>query len=218
MKRLYSFRLSRPSARPGVTLIELLLFLCIFAVISIAILPLLFLAIDTRIRQQAMASVEQNGMQLMQNVSYVVHGSERILDPLPNATGSVLALQVGSGALSPTMVGVSSGAIILIRSTTREVITSSDLTVSKFVVRNTSTSADRQSVRISFDISTTMHLPRPREYKQSFFTLIALFPDDQLVGNACGCSLPDCTAPNTYAWQVCRSNQCLGASTALNCP
>ncbi len=218
MNRRSAYRHRRLCVRHGVTLIELLLFLGIFAVVSIAILPLLFLAIDSRIRQQTMAVVEQNGMQLMQNMSYVVHGSERILDPPLNATGSVLALQTGSGALTPTMIGVSSGAIILVRHTTREVITSSEMTVSNFVVRNTSTSADRQSVRVSFDVSSTMHLPQPRTYKQSFSTLITLFPDDKPAASPCDCAVPDCSAPNTYAWQVCQSNQCLGATTTLNCP
>ena len=132
--------------------------------------------------------------------------------------GSVLALQTGSGATNPTLIGLSSGAIVIVEHKTRETVSSPQVAVQDFIVRNTSTSAGRQSLQISFRIARTIRLQMPHSYTQYFEAGIALLPDDETTGAACGCELPACSGANRYQWQVCETGVCLTATTPLQCP
>ena len=196
--------------RPGTTLIELLIFVALISLIVALALPLLFSSTEHRMLQQTVSIVEQNGTQILQNVTLRARRSERILKPLPGQTGSVLALQTGSGATNPTLIGLSSGAIVIVEHKTRETVSSPQVAVQDFIVRNTSTSAGRQSLQISFRIARTIRLQMPHSYTQYFEAGIALLPD--------GCELPACSGANRYQWQVCETGVCLTATTPLQCP
>src|SRR5207248_1996679 len=107
--RFCDSRRSCPRLRSGTTLIELLIFIAILAIAGSAILPLLFASTEDRILQQTVSIVEQNGSQILQTIGYRIHHAERVLDPLLRGSGSVLALQTGSGSENPTIIGISSG-------------------------------------------------------------------------------------------------------------
>lgn len=199
------------------SLVELLLFAAIAGIIGVAIVPILFLAAENRLLQQTASLVEQNGVQAMQQIAFQLHKSERVIDPLTNETGAVLALQSGSGALDPTIIGINSGALILIKHNVRQVLTSSQVAIEDFVVRNTSVSPSSQSVSISFRVSRTLRLRAPRTYSRPFETVLTLFPVHVLRGNPCGCALPGCRGSNTYDWQICEGGLCLTASSPLDC-
>lgn len=204
--------------RSGASLIELLVFLAILAVVVAAALPMLFSSAENRMLQQTIAIVEQNGTQALQDIARTVRRAERILQPPAGQTGSFLALQMSSGALHPVIVGISSGSMIVIERTTRERITSPQVAVQEFVVRNTSTAEDRQSVALSFHVSRTIKLQLPRSYAQRFETALTLLPHDRTVGNPCGCSAPTCLFTNIVGWQVCQTSSCVSATTPLQCP
>jgi type II secretory pathway pseudopilin PulG len=204
--------------RPGSTLIELLIYLAIVGGVLAAILPLLFSATETRVLQKTISTVEQNGTQILQNITAQVRGAERILSPAIGQAGQVLVLQTESESTNPTIIGLSSGSIILIEHSTRELISSEQVGVADLVVRNTSTSATQQSVSISFRISRTIRLQQPHSYGQRFETLVNLLPNDRPVGDRCGCLLLGCQGNNTYAWQVCDDWSCLEATTHMQCP
>lgn len=212
MKRL------RLSSRPGTTLIELLIFLAVLSMVIGTALPILFSATENRLLQQTISIVEQNGTQVIQNASLKIRQAERVLSPAIGQTGSVLALQNASGSLNPTIIGLNSGSIVLIQHTTRELVSSQQVAVQDFVVRNTSTSDSRQSVTISFSVSRTIRLQQPHSYGQHFEFTVNLLPDDVATGDACGCIPPYCTGNNVYSWHVCQSGTCLGATTQLECP
>jgi type II secretory pathway pseudopilin PulG len=202
--------------RRGTTLIELLIFLVIFSIVGAVVLPLLFRATEGRLLQQTVAIVEQNGTQLLQSVSARVRGSERVLDPPPGETGAVLALQTASGATSPTIIGISSGSLIVIRGTRSQTISSPQVAVEDFVVRNTSVSPSHPSVLVSFTVSRTIRLQAPHSYVQRYTAAFTLLPADRPVGDSCGCAVPTCGGA-AYAWQVCQGIFCLSASAPLDC-
>lgn len=212
MKKFYH------SSHPGTTLIELLLFLAILSIIVGTALPMLFSATENRLLQQTISIVEQNGTQVIQNTGLKIRQAERVLSPAIGQTGSVLALQTASGALNPTIIGLSSGSIVLVEHTTRELVSSPQVAVQDFEVRNTSTSETRQSVTVSFRVSRTIRLQQPHSYAQRFEFVVNLLPDDVATGDECGCIPPYCQGNNVYAWQVCQSSTCLSASTQLQCP
>lgn len=205
-------------SKGGASLIELLVFLAILAVVVASALPMLFASAENRMLQQTVAIVEQNGTQALQDIALTVRRAERILHPPAGETGSFLALQMSSGALHPTIVGVYSGSVIIVEHTTRERITSPQVAIQEFVVRNTSTADDRPSVALSFSVSRTIKLQLPRSYMQRFETALTLLPHDRAVGNPCNCSPPTCLFTNILGWQVCQSSSCVSATTPLQCP
>ncbi len=207
-----------PRLRHGSTLIELLLFMAILAAVGVSMLPLLFSATEDRLLQQTVATVEQNGVQLLQTIGYHVRHAEKIVAPLARENGSVLTLQTESGGTNPTIIGISSGALILIRGASRQVISSSQVAVESFTVQNTSTTEGRGSVLVRFRLSRTIRLQAPRRYGQSFEGVFTTFPDDALQGDDCQCAQPGCASASLYVWQLCESGTCETAQTQLQCP
>ena len=200
-------------------MVELLIFLAILAMISGLVLPLLFTASQTRYQQATVAAVEQNGAQAMQDILSRVRSAETITSPLPTKSGSYLVLQTSSGAQSPIIIGMQSGSLILIEHALQRPLTSPEVGVTSFFVRNTSAATNRQSVVISFKLArATRQSTGPDTYERYFETAVALFVDDQITPTGCTCTLPTCTAPSTVNWQICDVGVCTAKSASLKCP
>lgn len=222
-------RPSSPSATPwhfsmrtsksGATLVELLIFMAVMAAVGISLLPLLFSTTEDRLLQQTAAAVEQTGQQLMQTIGNYVENSEKIVMPAMNqGTGSILHLQTSSGSTNPTVIGIVSGALILVQGTYRQTLSSSQVAINQFIVQNTSASASRQSVLVRFTVSRTIRLQAPRSYTKIFESVFSPFPDVTHVGDDCGCAYPGCVNGNSYAWQTCVSGECETAQMQIRCP
>jgi type II secretory pathway pseudopilin PulG len=196
--------------RPGISLIEVLLFVVIMALMAGALLPFLFNVTESRQRQDAIALVEQNGAQVLQTIIQEVRSAERILDPQPGGTGFILALQTDSGSTNPTIIARDSGAIVLVRGHSRRILSSDLVGVTHFAVDNTSSSEDHPSVAVSLDMRRIIRLHQPLVYESHFDTVINLYPDDDVTGNACNCVTPFCdSASGSYVWQVCIDSVCV---------
>lgn len=203
------------SNRPGTTLVELLIFLAIMAMVVSVTLPMMFTAAENRLLQQTVSVVEQNGTQAVQNIGLKARNAETIVYPPAGQTAKYLVLQTGSGNTNPTIIGALSGAVVIIQRSTKETVTTEQVGVDQFRVRNTSTSATSQSVSISFRASRTIRLQSPRSYTQKFDATFGLFPDDKKTG-ACNCPPASCVA-NELTWYMCDSGVCEEATTALDC-
>jgi len=201
--------------RPGMTLVEVLLFMVIFGLMSSVIIEVLFAASENRIRQENVELVEQNALRLTQDVVQAVRGSERVTLPIAGATGSVLALQTSSGATDPTIVALESGGLLLIQHSLSQTLSSPAVAVPDFTVRNTS-SGNQQSVTISFTVSRVIPLHIPVTYSRTVTTGVMLFPADAPQGNACGCPAPSCSG-DVLQWGSCAAGVCRSVSTAAQC-
>ncbi len=204
--------------RPGTTLVELLLFLGILSLVAGLTIPILFSATENKLLQQTIAVVEQNGTQVIQNVTYGVRHAERILSPAPGQSGSYLALQTSDSATNPTIIGVQSGAVVVIKHALKETVSTTQVGVVDFDVINTSVSASRPSALIRFSLSRTIRLQQPHSYAQEFETLLTLPPADETSGDDCGCSPTSCISADVVAWQVCGAANCAEITTGLECP
>lgn len=190
--------------RPGVTLVEMLLYITLMAMMSTTIIPLLFNATESRQRQDAIAAVEQNGAQILQTISQEVRDAERIIYPARGGTGYVLALQTDSGSTNPTMFLRESGALLMIQGSGSRVISTSLVGITSFMVDNTSASTNYNSVAISFGVRRTIRLHQPLVYTSVFEAVLNTFPDDTLVGDDCGCPAPSClSGTGTMIWYTC---------------
>ena len=201
--------------RPGTTLVELLLFLAFFALSSGVLITFFFMTSEQRVRQQAIATVEQTGVQLTQTLTNRIRSSERILDPALGATGSLLALQLSDADLHPTIITLSGSLLYVGEANTIKAISSDDVEISNLLITNTSSAADRASVLIQFTVMRTVPLSIPLDYSRTFETLIPLFPDNQ-PNPPCSCSAPSCVS-GSYDWDYCVDTTCTDATVALPC-
>jgi len=199
--------------RPGVTFVEVLLFVAILSMVAGLVMPLLFNATENRLLQETIGIVEGNGVQILQKIGQEVRQAERILDPAPNITKSVLLLQTASGTTNPTMFGVSSGILLMVHRNEKQTISSSQVAVEDFHIRNTSASDSRQSVYVTFKLIRTIRLSAPHFYTKNFEALITLYPTDILRGGECNDIAPACEGLGIYAWRVCDSPACSSCPT-----
>ena len=205
--------------RTGTTLIELLVFLGILGIVIGAILPVLMLSNENRSLQQTASIVEQNGGQLVEHIGRYIRHAERIIVPALGSTGAVLVLQTESGTTNPTILGVGSGTLVVIQRALKQDLSTPQVAMSNFVVRNTSTSSTRQSVLVTFTITRTIRLQAPHTYQRDYRIVYSLYPDDLLATSACTCSTPYCLAGgDNFLWNVCNGSDCDLVTTQLDCP
>lgn len=204
--------------RPGTTLVELLLFLAFFSVVSGTIVSILFATNDQRARQQTIASVERTGLQSLQGLMWRIEHAERILDPPAGSTGSLLALQMADTAESPLIIGAESGSLVFVLHETKRTLTPSGVTVSRFIARNLSPADDHPLALLSFDLEENYPLPSAviPSYSRHFEMAVQLLPADDPAGGGCGCAVPACQS-QVYRWQVCTGESCAPASLTLPC-
>lgn len=202
--------------RKGFTLIELLIFLAVFSMVAVVMLPMLYSTMETRMRQQTIELVEDNANQALRQIERRIRNAERIIEPVMGSSGSVLVLQMASGSINPTIIGVQTGALVVIEHDVRKKLTSSQVAVSHFIVRNTSPDDDTPSVFMAFKVSRTIRLQLPHTYARYFETAAMLRPADDPAGD-CGCSVATCSN-NILTWYVCSGGSCSERWDTLTCP
>ncbi|MCB9807890.1 hypothetical protein H6770_01400 [Candidatus Peribacteria bacterium] len=201
--------------RPGTTLVELLLFVAMFAVCAGVVLSFFYSTTEHRVRQQVIMFVEQGGLQLLQTLTHRIRSAETVLDPPPGGTGSFLALQVLDEDVNPTIFTVASGAMIAVQKDAVQYLSRDIVTVTDFFVENTSIDDGKGSVTVRFTINNIIPLPTPTVYERTFETTVTLFPDDEFTEH-CGCVDPACNS-GIYQWEVCNASVCTPSDVTFPC-
>ncbi len=208
---------SRQKLRRGFSLIELILFLGILTILSGTIIGLLTSTQDARIRQRSVASLEQNGANVLYTLTRRVRRAEAILDPPVQHSGAILALQMASASEYPTIFARNgSGNLQFVQATSLDLLLEQGITIQNMSFWNTS-NASGKSALISFDLQTTIPLLKPEPYIRHFSAAVSLYPDDQSEAGDCGsCPVPVCIN-HSYSWSYCENEVCTGAPFQIKC-
>lgn len=143
-------------AHKGFTLIELLLSVSIVAVILLSVSVFLFSLLESRVKNQTIAEVEQQGLQVMQLITQTAHNAEAITSPALGASASSLTLDVITGASDPTMFDLTSGVIRVSEGTGSPVpMTNARVTASGLMFYNLSRTSTPGTIRIQFTLTHT---------------------------------------------------------------
>jgi len=161
------------SNRRGFTLLELLIFSAIFAVLSITFMNILVSSIRIQARQSGAAEVGQQSQFLSQLVQYYVEKSS-LIEMTADLATSTLTLRMASSTADPTTI-YESGGIVYFKETTggvAQALTSERVAVSNmaFVRRNNSPGHDSVSIIYTIAFNTNSLL---RQFSQTFNTMIA---------------------------------------------
>ena len=95
----------------GFTLIELLLYIAISAILLMAVSAFLTMLLQARIKNQTVAEVEQQGMQIMQVITQATRNAAVINSPAIGTSSSSLSLNTYITTTTPTVFDLSSGAL-----------------------------------------------------------------------------------------------------------
>ena len=210
-------------SRPGISLIELLLFVALMAFSGLVIVDLLLTTSDSQARQRTVSDVEQGGVQIAQLLEYEIHHAERILKPALQSSGSTLIMQMSDAEANPTLIGLATGSLVIIEKSTLYPVSDPQMTVSDFHVWNTSPSDSKPSARIMFTLTRRVPIPTLPFYRRTFDVAVTVFTDDVLQGVTCGtgavvCASPSCnTRHSHWDWSVCNGGACKTQSGALVC-
>lgn len=195
------------SAKPGVTFVELILFIGLMGMMSATVIPMLMNSSESRMRQDAIALVEQNGAQVIQSIMQEVRMAEKILYPTVGSGGHVLALQTGDSDTNPTLIGMDNGKIIMTKGKDRRILTSELVGVTSFDVDNTSSSEDTSSAVIVFNIRRIIRLNNPLVYDARFDIVANTSPVNSFADTTCDCIDPYCdaTGSGVMVWEMCQN-------------
>jgi len=138
----------------GFTFIELLLYVAISSVILLVISLFLHTLLESRIKNQIVAEVEQQGLQVMQMITQTARNAEAITSPALGASAASLILDVVTVASDPTIFDLSSGVIRITEGSGSAIpLTNSRITASGVTFQNLSRSTTPGIVRIQFTLT-----------------------------------------------------------------
>jgi len=145
--------MTRMRSTKGFTLIELLLYVGISA--SILLVSSLFIQtlLESRVKNQTIAEVEQQGLQVAHVITQTIRNAENITTPSIGTSSSTLRLDVASVSDDPTIFDVSGGVIRITEGAGAPVVlTNTRVTASSLSFGNFSRTSTPGIVRISFTL------------------------------------------------------------------
>ena len=140
--------------KSGFTLIELLLYVSISAMMLLVISVFLSSLLQSRIKNQTIAEVEQQGFQVMQMITQTARNAEAITSPAQGASASSLTLDVIAAANDPTIFDAASGVIRITEGVGSAIsLTNSRVTTSVLTFQNLSRASTPGTIRIQFTLT-----------------------------------------------------------------
>jgi len=150
---MYNFSKNNKKILSGFTLIELLLYIAISSLMLLMISFFLMMIIQSRIKNQTMSEVEQQGLQVMQIIKQTIRNAESIISPSQGETSTTLNLDVINVADDPTIFDSSGGVIRITEGVGSPIsLTNSKVMVSNLSFRNLSRANTPGIIRIRFTL------------------------------------------------------------------
>ena len=140
--------------RKAFTLVELLIFLGMFAALSAAFITVLLTVTRVQVRQASVVEVGEQSQFLLQQIQYYIEKSSLIDIPQDTPT-STLKLWTGVNAQDPTSITLASGTVYLQQTATGtlQALSSNKVTVSNLTFTRRANAPSHDSVSISFTLA-----------------------------------------------------------------
>lgn len=158
--------------RAGFTLIELIIFVGIFAVAMGAFMSVFTDVSGVAIRQSSTAEVQSQSQFLLQTIQYYVERSS-LVEMDADSTSNTLRLRMSAASEDPTIISLSGNAVqIQIGSAGPQTITSNKVEVSDLAFTKRSNPGGKDSVAVSFSVAFATD-NRAQSFAQSARTSVA---------------------------------------------
>lgn len=159
---------------------ELLLYVSISSAILLSIVFSMFLILESRVKNQVVAEVNQQGLQVMQILTQTIRNAEAITTPSYGLASSTLRLNTAVVALNPTVFFSNASGTFFIQEGAGGAIalTNSRVVISNITFQNTSSTTTSQGiVQISFTLTYNNQSSRGEySYAKSFTGSASFIP------------------------------------------
>lgn len=165
--------------KQGFTLIELLLYAVLVGSIVLALSVFFSMVLSSRVKNQTIAEVEQQGAQVMQTILQTARNAENITVPAVGASGGSATLDVMNVADDPTVFDLSSGAIRIKKGGGANVnLTSPLVTASGLTFTNLTRPSTPGNIAVSFTLTrVNTENKNDYDYTKTFYGTASLrFP------------------------------------------
>jgi len=163
------------SNQAGFSLVELLLYIALSSTILLILSTTIFSLLQARIKGQAIAEVEQQGVQIMQLLKKSLRQASSITSPTVGTSGSSLNLIMPTPAVSPTIISLSGNTMTMTEGANPVLnLSSNRLVVSNLMFGNWAKASTPGLMRISFTLSYVNNENRQEyNYSQTFVGSVA---------------------------------------------
>lgn len=163
----------------GFTLIELLLYTAIVSTLLIAITGFFAITAESRIKNQSISEVNQQGAAIMDVITQAVRNASSVTTPTPGATAGSLTLAMPASGINPTVFDLSGGSPsnLQIKEGVGAVLplTNSKVTVSGLSFKNLTRPGTPGVVQISFTVARNSQSTKNEyDYQRTFTSTAAL--------------------------------------------
>ena len=142
------------SNQKGFTLIETLLYISIAAVIMIAMSTLLTIALQSRVKNQTIAEVEQVGSRALNLITQTIRNSEGINLPTKGASATTLSVDVLEPANDPTVFDLFGSTLQITEGVNSAVALSADnVAISSLVFKNFARANTSDLIQVQFTVA-----------------------------------------------------------------
>lgn len=138
----------------GFTLVELLLYISISSVILLVSSLFLSSLLESRIKNQTILEVEQQGVRIMQDITQIARNSEEITLPVQGGSGSSITFDVADAGDDPIVFDLAGGVIRISKGGGSAIsLTNSRVTASNLTFQNLTRTGTPGTIKISFTLS-----------------------------------------------------------------
>lgn len=142
------------SKNSGFTLIETILYFAILSIIILSMSYFIYLVLQTKIKNQTIAEVEQNGNQIMELTLQTIRNSSDINSPAQGTSATSTSLAVPNPGDSPTLFELSGNAIRMKKGPGAYVtLTSSRVNASAVAFSNLSKTGTFGNIKVQFTLN-----------------------------------------------------------------
>lgn len=160
----------------GFTIIELLLYVSIASIMFIAITVFIATLLESRVKNQTIAEVEQQGLAVAQTMTSIIRNADTLSAPTIGSTGTSATLTVVDGAKSPTVFDLSSGVLRIKEGNgTATALTNDQVVASGVSFQNLSRVGTPGTLRIQYTIASNNSSGRfEYQFQKTFVTTATL--------------------------------------------
>lgn len=151
-----NIKLKINNSNRGFTLIELLLYVAISSVMLLVFSFFLYTLLNSRVKNQTIAEVEQQGLQVMQLINQTLRNGATINSPTIGNSAASLSVDTYTIPNNPTVFDLSSGVIRITEGVGSPIdLTNSRVTASSLNFQNLSRASTPGTIRTSFVLTYT---------------------------------------------------------------
>ncbi len=138
----------------GLTMIEIIFYLAISAMVFLASFSALNIINQSKVRYQVISEVEYQGGFLMESILRSIRHSEKVISPVVGGQSSALSLDMLEVLDDPTLYGLTGTSLTVKEGSASTVIlTNPRVIISNLVFNNYSALPEHDSIRVSFTIT-----------------------------------------------------------------